>query len=813
MKGRITKAGILAGIFIIAIVISSLVINRGTDDKIADMGAPTLPELSFLMDGKKINPLYGYVDDMDITAMRDTVTPIGNAGELTVAVDKNGNRISQVEYEVYSLDGKETYKNGAAEISEEEGTAVLKLGNILSDQVQEAVLKVILPTEDRRVSFYTRIVRPGEITASECLSFAQDFHTKALEKSAPAELEAYLEPGEESDNTTYQTVNIHSDINHIQWGDLNPQIDGEVKWSLKETNTVYTSILAEYLAVCQGDSEETELFHIKEFFRVRYIEGTIYLLDYDRDMQQIFSGESRSFDEEGIRLGIASDDLQYETNKDGTLVAFVQERELWLYNREDNELSQVFSFASGEGRDERSLNDGHSVRIIRMDNAGNLSFLVCGYMNQGIHEGRVGACIYYYDADSGLTEEKAFIPSTQAAEIAERELGQMVYYDQNQSILYVLADGSLYQIDLDREEQTVLAEGLEDGQYAVSEDGQLMAYQTDAAADTSSAIRVIDLESGEGYTVEAAEGESVRPLGFVNGDFVYGKIDPQDAGTTALGEEITPMYEVEIRSMENKEQAKYTFVDQNIYTTDILIEGNLLTLNRVTKNGNSYSAAAQEYITNNKERSETAVTLDTYTTDVQETQVRLTFADGSESLEPEVLRAEQITDREPATVSISGDDSTEKFYVYGLGELKGIYDQAGYAVQRAEQVSGVVVSSDQAYVWEKGNRDLVYATGAAAFTKEDGETSLEACERYMEQYEAQRIDLTGCTLDQVLYVINKGCPLIALTDTDHAVLLTGYTLTDITYIDPDEGGEYTVGINEMENMVQNGGNTFIGYIR
>ena len=38
MKGRITKAGILAGIFIIAIVISSLVINRGTDDKIADMG-------------------------------------------------------------------------------------------------------------------------------------------------------------------------------------------------------------------------------------------------------------------------------------------------------------------------------------------------------------------------------------------------------------------------------------------------------------------------------------------------------------------------------------------------------------------------------------------------------------------------------------------------------------------------------------------------------------------------------------------------------------------------------------------------------
>ena len=62
-------------------------------------------------------------------------------------------------------------------------------------------------------------------------------------------------------------------------------------------------------------------------------------------------------------------------------------------------------------------------------------------------------------------------------------------------------------------------------------------------------------------------------------------------------------------------------------------------------------------------------------------------------------------------------------------------------------------------------------------------------------------------------MINRGCPLIAITDSEHAILLTGYTLTDITYIDPDTGGEYTVGINEMEDMAEAGGNTFIGYIR
>ena len=71
----------------------------------------------------------------------------------------------------------------------------------------------------------------------------------------------------------------------------------------------------------------------------------------------------------------------------------------------------------------------------------------------------------------------------------------------------------------------------------------------------------------------------------------------------------------------------------------------------------------------------------------------------------------------------------------------------------------------------------------------------------MKTYDAQKVDLTGCTLDQVLYVINRGCPVIALTSADHAILLTGYTKNDITYIDPENGESQTVSISEMEGMV------------
>lgn len=809
MKRRAIKAGVLLLVFIAALVISSMVINSGTDDDIVDMGAPTLPRVSFTVGGAEVNPLFGYVQDMDITAMRDTITPLNADGSLSVKIEENNSDITSVKYEVYSLDGKDRYAEGDAELSEEDSAVDLKLGNAIPGDVREAVLKIILAVGDESVSYYTRVEMPTDLATSKCLEYAMDFHDKAINKTGTEDLQSHLEANEQSDNTTYQTVNIHSDITHVQWGNLQPEIVGNVEWSIKESNTVYTSVLAKYQVSCKDENGNASLYNVKEFFRVRFLVDTIYLLDYNRDMEQIFEGAEQDFDKNGILFGITSqDDILYEANSDGSVVAFVQERNLWSYNKEKNELTEVFSFSDQEGRDMRSKNDQHAVRIISMDDDGSLAFAVYGYMNRGYHEGEVGVGIYYFSAATNAIEEKAFIPSTKSYAIAADELGKMVYYNHSESMLYVLADGTLYQIDLDKDEQTVLAEDLTEDQYAVSDDGHQMAYQTSDAQ-----INVMNLKSGDTYEIDASDGEGVRPLGFINGDFIFGKVRASDKGVTVAGEEISPMYEIEIHNSDNKTEAQYSFTDQNIYTTDILIEGNLVTLNRVVKSGDAYNSASQEFITNNQERKESKVSLKNYTTDSAGKQVRMTFTGGIADAAPELLKPGQIASKDPLTVTLSGGDSGEKFYVYGMGELVAIYDKAGYAIQKANEVSGVVISSNQEYVWERGNRDLVYSTDAAAFGKDSGETSLAACERYMEQYEAHQVDLTGCTLDQVLYVINRGCPVIALTGTDHAVLLTGYTTTDITYIDPDDGASHTVGLDTMEKQTSDSGNVFIGYIK
>ena len=214
-----------------------------------------------------------------------------------------------------------------------------------------------------------------------------------------------------------------------------------------------------------------------------------------------------------------------------------------------------------------------------------------------------------------------------------------------------------------------------------------------------------------------------------------------------------------------------------------------------------------------KESKDTAIKTEVYTTALMEKQMRITFAEGAGDKSVKVIRPNQLASKNELEMVLADRSESVKYYVYGVGELAGIYDKASYAIQKAQQISGVVISSDQKYVWEKGNRDLAYSIEDVALSKEGEETSLEACERYMKTYDAQKVDLTGCTLDQVLYVINRGCPVIALTSADHAILLTGYTKNDITYIDPENGESQTVSISEMEGMVSGSGNTFIGYIK
>ena len=809
-KQRLKHAGILTGVFLLAVIIFAYITNRGNDNMTADMGGATYPQVSFSYQGYSINTLSGYSGSMDIPSMRDTITPIEN-GKIDLAIEAYENKVTGLKWCVYSLDGTEELLNG--EESDPAENVSLEIDpSRLTDR--EGVLEIVLTTESEEdIYYYTRVTDASGKDILENLNYIQTFHEGALSKDSSAGIESALEPGEESDNSTYQHVTIHSDYDHVTWGNLNPQVEQGERWMIKEINSVSISVEIQFLARCTGEENETDLYQTKEYFRVRHVadSGSTYLLDYDRTMEQIFDPTKQVLSENGVLLGIADSDTPYLVNGDGSVVSFVTANELWNYNKNTDEASLVFSFMSAENTDPRNLVRQHKIWLLEIDDAGNTMFAVYGYMNRGEHEGQVGAAVYYYDIEQNSVEEKVFVAIDQSYAHAENELGKVMYYSADRNVLYTMVGGTLYEYDVEKDWNEAVVEGLEEGQYAVSADGRLVGYQVDGDIDTARTVKVLNLETGKEWEVTCGENECIRPLGFMNDDVVYGVASTSDTGRTVSGEAVVPMYKVEIQ--DSKGTVKETYQTDGAYVLGISIEDNMITLNRVSKNGEIYTNISPDYITNNTEREESNIYLESYSTELKGTQMRLTYEDGISDKEPKVLKPKQILFENPKEISFESGEKTERYDVYGYGELQDSYESAGEAIRAANEINGVVVSEDQQYIWERGNRDLQYTISGKDDVIENIRSRLsqgEAPVTIMEEVMGESLDLTGCTTEELLYVINQDRPVIAMLDAQNAVILVGYTDASVIYVNVSSGERSSVSYTEMDQMTAGSGSTYIG---
>lgn len=809
-KKRLTHVGILAAIFLAAVIVFAYITNRGNDNMTADMGSATYPQISFAYQGYSLNTLSGYSQKMDIPSMRDTITPIENQ-KVDMTVRRYENVISRLSWTVYSLDGTKELLSGEQDYPAENVSLEMDPSKLTD---REGVLEIVLATEnEEEIYYYTRVTDASGKGLLENLNYIQAFHEGALAKNNSAGIEAAIEPNEEGDNSTFQHVTIHSNYDHVTWGSLTPQVEKGERWMIKEINDVSISVEIQFLVRCTGEENETDLYQTREYFRVRHVSdtGSTYLLDYDRRMEQIFDATRRILDENGILLGITDADIPYLVNGDGSVVSFVTADELWNYNKNTDEASLVFSFMDAENTDERNLVSQHEIRLLEIDDTGNTMFAVYGYMNRGEHEGEVGAALYYYDIEQNFVEEKVFVSIDQSYGHAEGELGKVMYYSADRNLLYTMVEGTLYEYDVEKDRSQAVVEGLEEGQYVVSADGRLVGYQQDGEIDTATTVKVLNLENGEEWEVSCEENECIRPLGFMKTDVVYGVAHTEDTGRTVSGENVVPMYKVEIQDSEG--EVKETYQPGGAYVLDVQIENNMIMLNRVSKNGETYTNVAPDYITNNTEREESNIYLESYSTELKGTQMRLAYEDGISDKEPKVLKPKQVLSENTPQISFEAGEKRQRYDVYGLGELLGSYGKAGDAIRHANEINGVVVSQDQQYVWERGNRDLQYTISGKNTVIEDIRSRLVQNQTpvdIMEEINGESLDFTGCTAEELLYVINQDKPVIAMLDAQNAVILVGYNETNVIYVETESGERSSVSYAEMDQMTAGSGGTYIG---
>ena len=176
-----------------------------------------------------------------------------------------------------------------------------------------------------------------------------------MDKSTAEDLTSYLEPDNSGTATNYTDIDINSTFAEISWGSMKPKIYRSGIPVIKDINETTASLSIEYQIVSQDDNKNQEIYDVTEFYRMRYTETRVMLLDFKRSATQVFTEDTVHISDKGLLLGVRDKNVEYVLNENAGIVAFVQEGDLWSYSPGDGKIARIFSFRKDSDGDFRDI--------------------------------------------------------------------------------------------------------------------------------------------------------------------------------------------------------------------------------------------------------------------------------------------------------------------------------------------------------------------------------------------------------------------------------------------------------------------------
>ncbi len=847
MKKLLKRLLVLLFIFVAAVAaVLFFTRNQEQETVYAVMSEATLPVVTMEFEGSAVNTLHGYTQSMDIPYMRDTITPLPQDRRLPFRISTYGNELRSIEFEVRSLDGENLIESGTCDTYAENGDAVqaeLTLQDLL-ERGREYVLVLKLRTDDWDPAYYyTRIRYYDDTHIGEQIAFASRFSELTFTKESPEEITAQLETDSAADNSSFGYTDIKSSYRQVTWGDLNPSRTGEIRMDIKELNEMVASVQLTYQITAQNESGGTDSYWVREFLCVRYVSGKLWLIAYERTVDQTFSPSDQTIQGGTVDLGvIGSRNLPVELESAGNYTVFVADGELWGYDQASNEALRLFSFKQENDDGIRTLYDQHRFRVISVSENGDVAFTVYGYMNRGSHEGRCGLVFYQYSREENAVREVFFIPSDKPYQVLKEEIGTLSYVGSN-NLFYLMFGNSIYAIDFSGEEYVEIISGLREGAYVISEDSSAVAWQEEEDIYGGKTIHIFYMDDGTDLTIHADEGETIRALGFINGDFIYGKARESEIQRNGLVVHY-PMYVLEI--MDRNMQVLTTYQRDGIYISGVQVEDGKIRISRETRNEDgSFSAAADDALLQNQASADQESVVTSQYSDTRRTTYTLNLS-GSGNTEnvlsittPKETVGEAGRELNLVSTAQAGAEDSQ-YYAYACGRLQGIRSSANEAIALVYDQMGVVVDSRSGQVWTRANRSTEALIDLGAVTPAASqEESLSACLSIMlrlgnasmdvnsalaegktayeilnEAFSGGALNLQGCSINQILYYVDQGYPVLALTEGNRAELIVGYdAYTNLIIYDPLTGTTYVTAQDTAEAYYASYGYPFVSWVQ
>lgn len=849
MDGRVVaKILILFAIFISSIFVVNKINNRGVEDVSVEMEQATLPIVYVRYKDQFVNTLHGYTGKVDTTYFRDTITPMDYGKTIELWADQGTEAYGTYEYELRSLYQGDLIEEGPVnELNASEGYDKISI-TFRSDleELQEYVLVLkAMSGEDTAVRYYTRVVVENNFHADKLLKYVETFNNALFDKAkAEKFITKSIEPNEDGNNEYLSKVDIHSSFDTITFADLNPTQMTKPVASIKEIDDSYAIIQLKYM-ISAVENKIPENYYVTEDYRVRYVDDdNIYLLDYSRTQEALFTTENINTSNNAFKIGIADQDqFQYLTSADEKKVAFIQARQLWYYDYNAGTITNVYGFCQDDNyTDSRVTYDANNIKLLKMTDDGDITFAVYGYMNRGEHEGKVGISVYQFTADKDNMQEVLFIENNKPYDILKEDMETLLYLNKDNKFYYFDND-CVVEVDTKTKESRIFIEDVLNEHFAVSEDNHLIGYPNALLPENTDLVTVYNLDTGESMQIQANSGERLETIGFVEEDLILGRIREGDI-EVALDKTVTcPISTIDIIDKDNNVVKSYG--STGVYVIEATAKDGVVYLDRVRKINGEFEPTTQDFITYKKEEKTDKVTTSYKFSDTAYNQLYMTFPSFIYVTEqPKLMITKAAVNENDTSVKITFDHTNKKFYAYGQGRYITDYLSLNQAVAVAYENAGVVLDENGVIVWRKiAVKDYhTVADKIEVYTVSDTQETLAACIYMMGVYEEknpdynamkedlanpdipvedvilkytgrQGTDITGCAFENGLYYLCKDAPVITKFADGTYVLVTSYNGERIRYINPLEETDTVESRTEFEEKVKDGGNVFISYVR
>lgn len=475
--------------------------------------------IGYLMEeGKVYNVLYPFLNEMEEFAMEDSVTVFNNEASFTLYMDKKD--IEGLTYEIINPLTKESlYSNEPSDIikGEDGVNAEIKLPNLTKST--RYVLKVMAKNGNMNIYYYQSFYI-GDNNQKEVLSAIRQIHSFMFE--GDKEYKKYI--GGEDEGSFYW-ANKNSSEKVLMWDTVKDYVkmNEPVPEIISYNPSTQAYEIRMRFTVATRKDYEFEYWDFTETYTATAPNGKVKINSFERygnkKNQPYFDGERLQW---VLDQGYEGNESQAILSDSDQYVAFVYKNEVWLLDKTYNEITKVFGFDILDSDYIMDEGDQHRIKLLNIDDKGNIKYLVYGYMASGDFAGYNGILKNTYSHKKLDNEATLFVKLGIGYQELEYYIENASYYNADNEQFYMTIKDELYSIDFAKNNFTKKMELPSNSYY--SEDGIIYAY--DSKLKENIGVQLIDLTSSkvsvENTKLVMFQNTFTRVIGTIDNGLIIG---------------------------------------------------------------------------------------------------------------------------------------------------------------------------------------------------------------------------------------------------------------------------------------------------